>query len=565
MHLGFRGEVDAETLAGWVERQERARLLEALHVLPVASGDWVFVPAGLPQAIGEGVFVVELQEPSDLSVLLEWDGFAVDGTRDGHLGLGFDVALGSVTLARVETDELAALRRSPADGSELRPGARRLLPPQADPYFRAEDLRPDPVVSLGPNFSVLIVLEGHGSLETSTAARSSFAAARRCSSHMPPEPQNSPAPSKRSGVCRLRVEIRMALVDQTEIVDAVADGVQREEESRWQRALPYLARTWLFLFLLGLIAYFWLTTPSHSFFTGSNFKLIALNTSEVVLLAIGETFIIVTAGIDLSIGGILLFAGVCGGKTMLSLSGTHHQVELGLYPHANVAIPAGIAVCIVAGTMWGCVNGMFITFLKLPPFIVTLGTLGITFGLSDLISGGTNFFAPVPPSFTSNVGNGKMLGLFVPIWIALVFLLVAHVVFHHTRFGRYTAAIGSNQEGARRTGIAVSRHIVEVYTLAGFLAGAAAILDLAIYTNISSASHQTDNLNAIGAVVIGGTSLFGGVGTLLGSAVGAFIPTVTQNGLVIKGVQPFWQEVLVGATIILAVYLDQVRRRRASR
>src|SRR6266540_6522524 len=102
VHLGFREDIDAETLAGWVERQERARLLEALHVLPVASGDWVFVPAGLPHAIGEGVFVVELQEPSDLSVLLEWAGFAVDGTRDGHLGLGFDVALRSVTLARVE-------------------------------------------------------------------------------------------------------------------------------------------------------------------------------------------------------------------------------------------------------------------------------------------------------------------------------------------------------------------------------------------------------------------------------------------------------------------------------
>jgi ribose transport system permease protein len=238
---------------------------------------------------------------------------------------------------------------------------------------------------------------------------------------------------------------------------------------------------------------------------------------------------------------------------------------LGLYPHANIAIPVGMVVCIVAGTMWGFVNGAFITFLKLPPFIVTLGTLGITFGLSDLISGGTNFFAPVPPSFTNNVGNGKILGLFVPIWIALFFLIVAHVVFHHTRFGRYTAAVGSNEEGTRRTGIAVSRHIIKVYTLGGFLAGAAAILDLAIYTNISSASHQTDNLNAIGAVVIGGTSLFGGVGTILGSAIGAFIPTITQNGLIIKGVQPFWQEVLVGATIIFAVYLDQVRRRRTNR
>jgi ribose transport system permease protein len=358
----------------------------------------------------------------------------------------------------------------------------------------------------------------------------------------------------------------MAKLEPTTTNDVVAaEDVIAPEETRRQWALDLLWRSWLFFFLLGLIAFFWLTTPGHTFLTGSNFKLIALNTSEVILLAIAETFIIVTAGIDLSIGGILLFAGVCGAKTMLSLSGTHHQVELGLYPHATRAIAAGVIVCILAGTMWGLVNGLLITLLRLPPFIVTLGTLGVTFGLSDLISGGTNFFAPVPPSFTNNVGNGKILGLFVPIWIAAVILLIAHIVFHYTRFGRYTAAVGSNVEAARRTGIAVGRHIVEVYTLGGLLAGIAAILDLAIYTNISSASHQTDNLNAIGAVVIGGTSLFGGVGTVLGSAVGAFIPTVTQNGLIIKNVQPFWQEVLVGATIIFAVYLDQVRRRRTNR
>ncbi|HEX4678293.1 MAG TPA: ABC transporter permease [Gaiellaceae bacterium] len=358
----------------------------------------------------------------------------------------------------------------------------------------------------------------------------------------------------------------MAKLEPPTTTDVVAaEDAITPEETRRQKVFDLLWRSWLFFFLLALIVFFWLTTPAHTFLAGSNFKLIALNTSEVILLAIAETFIIVTAGIDLSIGGILLFAGVCGAKTMLSLSGTHDQVASGLYPHATRAIVVGVIVCIAAGTMWGLVNGLLITQLRLPPFIVTLGTLGITFGLSDLISGGTNFFAPVPPSFTNNVGNGKILGLFVPIWIALVILVIAHVVFHHTRFGRYTAAVGSNQEGARRTGIAVNRHIVEVYTLGGLLAGIAAILDLAIYTNISSASHQTDNLNAIGAVVIGGTSLFGGVGTVIGSAVGAFIPTVTQNGLIIRNVQPFWQEVLVGATIIFAVYLDQVRRRRTNR
>jgi len=330
------------------------------------------------------------------------------------------------------------------------------------------------------------------------------------------------------------------------------------------RALPYVTRSWLFLFLLALIAYFWLSTPSGTFLTRTNLQQISLTTSEVILLAIAETFVIVTAGIDLSIGGILLFAGVCGGKVMLALSGTSAQTINGQYPHDAIAIPAGIAVCVLAGAVWGFINGTLITKLRLPPFIVTLGTFGMTFGFGDLISGGAYLGAPVPPSFTSSFGNGKFLGLYYPIWVAIVFLIVAHVIFHHTRFGRYTAAIGSNAEGARRTGIAVDRHLIKVYTLAGLLAGVAAILDLAIFTNITSVGHQTDNLNAIGAVVIGGTSLFGGVGTILGSAVGAFIPTVLQNGLVIKAVQPFWQEVVVGATIVLAVYLDQIRRRRAN-
>ena len=188
----------------------------------------------------------------------------------------------------------------------------------------------------------------------------------------------------------------------------------------------------------------------------------------------------------------------------------------------------------------------------------------MTFGFGDLISGGSYLPSPVPPALSSHFGNGKILGLSSPIYVAIFFLIVAHVVFHHTRFGRYTAAIGSNQEGTRRTGIAVDRHIIKVYGLAGFLAGVAAVLDLAIFTNTTSVSHQTDNLSAIGAVVIGGTSLFGGVGTILGSAVGAFIPTILQNGIVIEAVQPFWQEVVVGAAIILAVYIDQVRRRRAN-
>jgi ribose transport system permease protein len=336
------------------------------------------------------------------------------------------------------------------------------------------------------------------------------------------------------------------------------------ERARIERAAYVLSRSWLFVFLLGLIAFFWLTTPSGTFLSRPNLTQIGLSTSEVVLLAIGETFVIITAGIDLSIGGILFFSAVCGGEVMLKLSGTSTQTLNGEYPHSAIAIPIGVAVCVLAGTTWGIINGTIITKLRLPPFIVTLGTFGMTFGFGDLIDGGSYLPAPVPPDLSNHFGSGKIFGLYAPIYVAVFFLIVAHIVFHHTRFGRYTAAIGSNDEAARRTGIAVDRHIIKVYALAGFLAGVAAVLDLAIFTNTTSVSHQTDNLGAIGAVVIGGTSLFGGVGTILGSAVGAFIPTVLQNGLVIEAVQPFWQEVVVGAAIILAVYLDQVRRRRTN-
>lgn len=336
------------------------------------------------------------------------------------------------------------------------------------------------------------------------------------------------------------------------------------EQGRSQRLFLALSRSWLFLFLLLLLVFFWLTTPSGTFLSRANLTQISLSTSEVVLLAIGQTFVIVTAGIDLSIGGIVFFAGVSGGEVMLTLSGTSAQVINGEYPNAGRGIAVGVVVCMLAGIVCGFGNGLAITKLRLPPFIVTLGMLGITFGLGEVIDGGSYLPAPVPPGLSQHFGSGKFLGLYYPIWVALIFLIVAHIVFQYTRFGRYTRAVGSNDEATRRTGIAVDWHIIKVYTLAGFLAGVAAIVDLAIYTNTTATSHRLDNLTAISAVVLGGTSLFGGVGSILMSAVGAFVPTVLQNGLVIKDVQPFWQEVVVGATIIFAVYLDQLRRRRTN-
>lgn len=164
--LGFREDVDPDVLAGWVDRQERASMLDALNELTVAPGDCIFVPAGLPHTIGEGVFLVELQEPSDLSVLLEWTGFDVDGRREGHLGLGLDIALESARCTGVPGNELMELQRQTSAAPESRPGARTLLPTAASAFFRAERLRPAPAVSLEPAFSILVVVDGDGRLET---------------------------------------------------------------------------------------------------------------------------------------------------------------------------------------------------------------------------------------------------------------------------------------------------------------------------------------------------------------------------------------------------------------
>ena len=145
--------------------------------------------------------------------------------------------------------------------------------------------------------------------------------------------------------------------------------------------------------------------------------------------------------------------------------------------------------------------------------------------------------------------------------IAFAVAIVFGIILAATRFGRYTYAVGSNEEAARRAGVTVDRHLIKVYALAGTLAGLAGFLSLARFSTTTIGGHATDNLRRIAAVVIGGTSLFGGIGTILGTVFGVFIPAVLQNGFVIVGVQPFWQHIAVGAVLIVAVYLDQLRRR----
>jgi ribose transport system permease protein len=341
----------------------------------------------------------------------------------------------------------------------------------------------------------------------------------------------------------------------------MADTKTPQEESRVGRlrAIPGFGSAFIFVILAGLVVGFSIMEGT-AFLSAENFLTVAVDASELLLLAVGVTFVIITAGIDLSVGSVLVLSSVIAAQTMVALSGTPEQVHNYKFPNQEVGIPLGIAAGLLIGLACGLINGLLVTKLKLTPFIATLGTLGIFLGTAEILSGGTNV-PYVPTAVQSAIGTRNLLGFLpVPIAIGLVVVILAIVALHLTQFGRYTYAIGSNAEAARRVGIDVERHLLKVYTLSGFLAGLAGVIDLARFNTASVGAHTLDNLAAISAVVIGGTSLFGGIGTIVGSVVGTFIPAVLRNGFVIAGVQPFWQEIAIGIVLILAVFIDQRRR-----
>jgi ribose transport system permease protein len=292
----------------------------------------------------------------------------------------------------------------------------------------------------------------------------------------------------------------------------------------------------------------------NEFFAVSNARNIATDAAVLLVLATGLTFVIITAGIDLSVGSVLVFSGVVSAKLMNSIGGESWPLLI-----------LGLVVSLLAGCGWGLINGFLVTKARIPPFIVTLGTLGMALGSALLITGGVDE-RNVPFKLITTIGSGRLAGQ-VPylVLIAAAVAIVFGIILALTRFGRYTYAIGSNAEGVRRAGVNVDRHLIKVYALGGTLAGLAGYLSLARFGTTSIGGHSTDNLDAIAAIVIGGTSLFGGVGTMLGTVVGVFIPAVLRNGFVIVGVQPFWQQVAVGAVLIAAVYFDQLRRARSNR
>jgi ribose transport system permease protein len=334
-----------------------------------------------------------------------------------------------------------------------------------------------------------------------------------------------------------------------EVVDATAEPAG---QPRWRQILTG-SSTSILLVLIAMIAVFSIIS-FEEFFTVSNARNIATDAAVLLVIATGLTYVVITAGIDLSVGSVLVFSSVVSARMMNAVGGDNWGVIL-----------VGLATALAAGLGWGLLNGFLVTKAKIPSFIVTLGTLGMALGAALLITGGVDE-RDVPFKLVETIGTGRLFGE-IPylVLIAAAVALVFGIILAMTRFGRYTYAVGSNEEGVRRAGVNVDRHLIKVYGLTGALAGAAGFLALARFGTTSVAGNTTVNLDAIAAIVIGGTSLFGGIGTIVGTVVGVFIPAVLRNGFVIVGVQPFWQQVAVGAVLIAAVYVDQLRRSRYAR
>ncbi|WP_225729615.1 MULTISPECIES: ABC transporter permease [unclassified Nocardia] len=335
-------------------------------------------------------------------------------------------------------------------------------------------------------------------------------------------------------------------------------GADLPRRTIWQR-LTGASTVWIGLVLVLLVIVFSILRP-NAFPTRFTLQTLLIETAVLLVLSVGMTFVIITSGIDLSVGMVLIFSGVVGAKTMEWLSPNEDATHAGWG-----LIALGFLISVVGGGCWGLVNGLLVAKAKIPPLIVTLGSFGAALGAAQLITGGVDT-RTVPEKLRDSLGFGTALGG-VPnlVLVAAVVTVVAAWGLHTTRFGRHTYAIGSNPEAARRAGIPVTRHLVLVYLMTGLLSGLAGFMNLAYFGTTTISGHGTDNLDAIAGVVIGGTSLFGGVGSVIGTVIGVFIPSVLKKGFVIANVPVFWQPIAVGVVLVAAVWFDQARRRARDR
>jgi len=337
------------------------------------------------------------------------------------------------------------------------------------------------------------------------------------------------------------------------VVDTLTATEVESGRANWLTWLA-AARAWLFLAILFAVFEIWARFAYHTTFLFNPFNVqsIAVFAVAPLLLALGQTLVIISGGIDLSVGFTMGFAAVVFAHCLNLTAGFLGPVGSFVF---------GVLVALLASVIPGLINGLLIAKLKVPPFIGTLGMYGVARGIAFLLAGGTT--VPVSNNILAILGNGSIFGFPIIVLVTIIIVAVMHFVLSQSRYGQHVYAVGGNRQASLRAGINVARNTIVLYILSAICAAIGGILYTARFSAGAAQAGEPLLLDSIAAVVIGGASLFGGSGTVVGTIIGALIIAVIQYGLVFVNVEPFWQFVAVGVVIVISVLVDQSQRRVA--
>jgi ribose/xylose/arabinose/galactoside ABC-type transport system permease subunit len=348
-------------------------------------------------------------------------------------------------------------------------------------------------------------------------------------------------------------------------------NVHRAKQEQLKKTFLFVGRNWTLIFLCAEIIVF--SIIGTGYFSLLNFQNILVASTTVMLLAIGETFVIISGGIDLSIGFVVGFSGVICAKIMVTLQAAGVSQA--------VSIPVGVIAALILGLIPGLVNGLLVAKLRVPPFLATFGMYGIAYGFAEIISGNVPVHN-LPPA-VGFVGHGYLIYYFpgktsffkmsetltreeikhvvalVPnvVVLSTIFIIIFAFILAKTKFGQHTYAIGGNIEAANRSGINVSWHLIKVYMISSFFASVAGVIYTLKFVTGRADAGSARLLDAVSAVVIGGASLYGGTGTIIGTVIGALIVACLQTGMVNLAVPTYNLYIAVGCILIFAVLVDQ--------
>lgn len=336
---------------------------------------------------------------------------------------------------------------------------------------------------------------------------------------------------------------------------ATSSGVELEsvQAGKTNQAMDFIKRllrareTGIAVVVLAMITF--LSLATDTFFTASNLAVVSRQISLNAIIAMGMTLVILMGGIDLSVGSVVAISSVMLGLTMVRW---------------NMPIWLGIVIGILMGVVIGFINGALVVRTKVPPFIITLGMMGLARGAALVITKGTSI-SGFPTNYFP-IGQGFMFNLVpIPVVIAIVLAILVHIVLSRTTFGRRIYLLGSNEEAALLSGINVNRMKVMIFTICSAFAAIEAVIETSRMATGQPASGSGYELTAIGSVIIGGASMAGGEGTVLGTMLGAVLLGLITNGLILLGISAYWQQVFSGTIIILAVALDTWRRQQKTK